>query len=445
MKSYPLYKNTGLSWIDEVPQEWKKVAIKFLASDKNSIFIDGDWIESNDITDSDSIRYITTGNVGVGRYIEKGNSFISEETFSKLRCKGVESGDILISRLNLPIGRSCIAPNLGQRVVTSVDNVILRSDDAYDRRFLVYLFSNPDYLNNAENLARGTTMQRISRTQLGNIRIFVPESLSEQKSIADFLDRTLAPVDSLIFEKQKFISLLKEKRQALISHVVTKGLDADVVMKDSGVEWIGEIPKHWTTSKLKHVSTCNDEALAESTDGNFEIEYVDIGSVKSDKGIVKSETLKFSDAPSRARRIVRDQDIIISTVRTYLKAIAPIDDPSSNLIVSTGFAVIRPKLVDSRYAKYFLMSSQFIHEVIVRSTGVGYPAITATNLMNIDLTIPDQRVQVEISDFLDQRIHKINSLIDETSKSIELLKEHRTALISAAVTGKIDLRKKEVA
>ena len=423
MKSYPLYKKTGLSWIDEVPQEWKKVAIKFLASDKNSIFIDGDWIESKDITDSDDIRYITTGNVGVGRYIEKGNSFISEETFAKLRCKDVEPGDILISRLNLPIGRSCIAPNLGRRVVTSVDNVILRSDDGYDRRFLVYLFSDPDYLNNAENLARGTTMQRISRTQLGNIRVFVPEGLKEQKSIADFLDRRLAPLDKLIFEKQNFINLLKEKRQALISHVVTKGLDPNVEMKDSGVEWIGDIPVHWVCKKLKWEVSAKSGTDEKHEEGVFDlygangvIGSTDTVSVLNDSGVVIIGRVGSAGAV------------------TYVQKKSGISD---NALIINNYKFDLPRF------DYYLFLTTDLDELVSKNA---QPLITASNIKDIKICAPDTiEERLKIATFLDHETAKIDNLVKETGQSIQLLKERRTALISAAVTGKIDLRDKEVA
>ncbi|WGX36426.1 hypothetical protein P7I82_32445 [Pseudomonas aeruginosa] len=118
---YPKYRASGVEWLDQVPDHWSSVPIKYMALERNSLFLDGDWIESKDIS-SDGIRYITTGNVGEGAYKEQGAGFISEETFHALRCTEVYEGDVLVSRLNNPIGRACVVPNLGGRVVTSVDN-----------------------------------------------------------------------------------------------------------------------------------------------------------------------------------------------------------------------------------------------------------------------------------------------------------------------------------
>ena len=109
--------------------------------------------------------------------------------------------------------------------------------------------------------------------------------------------------------------------------------------KDSGVEWLGKVPSHWDTKPLKYLCTYNDDVLPDSTSKVFELEYVDIGSVSSTEGITNTENMVFKDAPSRAKRIVQDGDVIVSTVRTYLEAIAPINNPPQNMIVSTGFAV----------------------------------------------------------------------------------------------------------
>lgn len=130
---------------------------------------------------------------------------------------------------------------------------------------------------------------------------------------------------------------------------------------DSGVEWLGDVPKHWDSKQLKFLCSYNDEVISENLDPDFEIEYVDIGSVSAAEGIQKTELIKFDAAPSRARRVVRDGDVIVSTVRTYLEAITSIDNPPENLVVSTGFAVIRPKkLLQKRFAAYCMRTQGFI-------------------------------------------------------------------------------------
>jgi type I restriction enzyme S subunit len=205
--------------------------------------------------------------------------------------------------------------------------------------------------------------------------------------------------------------------------------------KDSGVEWLGEIPRHWDSKPLKYLCTYNDEVLPETTAKDAEIQYIDIGSVSAVDGISKIETMIFKDAPSRARRIVRDGDVIVSTVRTYLEAIAPINNPPENLIVSTGFAVIRPnQYLYKSFASYCLRAKGFIKEVVARSVGVSYPAINSSDLVNITIPSIEYAEQVKIANFLDHETAKIDTLIAKQEKLIELLKEKRQAVISHAVT-----------
>ena len=135
---YLSYKDSGVEWLGDIPSEWNSTRIKYLAMGKNTLFMDGDWIESKDISSS-GIKYITTGNIGRGRYKEQGLGFISEDTFKALDCTEIYKGDLVLSRLNLPIGRACIIPELNNRVVMAVDNVVIRPSVEYDKQYLMYL------------------------------------------------------------------------------------------------------------------------------------------------------------------------------------------------------------------------------------------------------------------------------------------------------------------
>ncbi|WP_019672967.1 restriction endonuclease subunit S [Psychrobacter lutiphocae] len=205
--------------------------------------------------------------------------------------------------------------------------------------------------------------------------------------------------------------------------------------KDSGVEWLGDIPSGWDAQKLKFLCTYNDEVLPESTSKDKELIYVDIGSVSATEGITNTETITYENSPSRARRIVRDGDVILSTVRTYLEAIAPINNPPENMVVSTGFAVIRPtELLYKGFASYSLRFKGFIGEVVSRSVGVSYPAINSSDLVNIKIVTPSVDEQIKIANFLDHETAKIDTLIEKQQRLIELLTEKRQAVISHAVT-----------
>lgn len=188
----------------------------------------------------------------------------------------------------------------------------------------------------------------------------------------------------------------------------------------------------WPVRRLKYLATVNDEALTEDTDPDYEIRYIDIGNVDSLGRIHDIAAYRFEASPSRARRRVRNGDVIISTVRTYLEAIAPISDPPENLIVSTGFAVIRPALdrLDPGFCKYALRERAFMHEVVARSTGISYPAINSSELADIELAVPPLDVQRQVAAFLDTAIDRLDLLIAEKQRLLDFLAEKRRAAIA---------------
>jgi len=209
--------------------------------------------------------------------------------------------------------------------------------------------------------------------------------------------------------------------------------------KDSGVEWLGEIPAHWEVRRFKHLASLNPESLGEDTDPGLEIVYVDIGGVDSLGRIVEREPLTFASAPSRARRLVRGGDVIVSTVRTYLRAIAPINDPEPNLVVSTGFAVVRPADdLTTEYAAYALRAPYFVERVVANSKGVSFPAINESEMATYALAVPPAHEQRAIAAFLDRETARIDALVAKKERLIKLLQEKRTALITRAVTKGLD-------
>lgn len=200
----------------------------------------------------------------------------------------------------------------------------------------------------------------------------------------------------------------------------------------------------WQAIRLKYLATINDEALPETTEPDFELSYLDIGNVNSSGNIETPTKYLFADAPSRARRIVKHGDIVISTVRTYLQAIAAIEQPVENLIVSTGFAVIRPKknIFFEGFCKYALRESKFLAEVQKRSVGVSYPAINASDLGDIFIKVPTFEEQLKVSEFLDKELNHIDTLIKAKEDLLTILSEKRQALITQAVTKGIDFNVK---
>jgi type I restriction enzyme S subunit len=192
--------------------------------------------------------------------------------------------------------------------------------------------------------------------------------------------------------------------------------------------------------RLKFAATINDETLRETTDPDGQLQYIDIGNVDSWGRINEVVTYRFKDAPSRARRVVRNGDVIVSTVRTYLQAIAPVIDPPDDLVVSTGFAVVRPKreILDPNFCKYLLRESRFLYEVEARSVGVSYPAINSSDLADIAIDLPPLPVQRRIAQYLDAETAEIDRLIAEKERMLTLLEEKRAALLAHAVTRGLD-------
>jgi len=205
--------------------------------------------------------------------------------------------------------------------------------------------------------------------------------------------------------------------------------------KDSEVEWVGEVPSHYRIGKLKHLCDENQRSLSNSTDPNYELNYIEISDVNSKGVIEKSTPYIFSESPSRCRRIVQRGDVIVSTVRTYLKSIGLIEEEVEDLICSTGFSVLTPREnINPKYLFYLLRTEWFISMVISNSEGVSYPSIQSEKLMNINVVFCDFSEQQQIVSFLDTKTSLIDSLIEKTQRNIELLKEKRTSLINEVVT-----------
>ena len=438
-KAYEEYKDSGVEWLGEVPEGWNIFSIRrALTGCTNGIW----GSEPNGKGDMIVLRVAD---------FERNSFLISDEKLTKRQISQRERFGRLLKRGDLLLEKSgggdktlvgCVVL-FDKKYSAVTSNFVAKMSPlkGYSSKFLTFCFSQL-YAGkvNYPSIKQTTGIQNLDSDAYLMEKFSFP-SYEEQTQIANFLDHETAKIDTLIDKQQQLIELLKEKRQAVISHAVTKGLDPDVPMKDSGVEWLGDIPREWHSKSLKYLCSYNDEVISDSTLGDYEIEYVDIGSVSSFDGIIKVERMNFSNSPSRARRLVRDGDVIISTVRTYLEAISSVKNPPKNMVVSTGFAVIRPKVyLDKIFTSYCLRAKGFIGEIVSRSVGISYPAINASDLVSIQIPYFALKEQTQIAAFLDQETAKIDKLIDLQLQQIELLKERRTALISAAVTGKIDVR-----
>ena len=206
-------------------------------------------------------------------------------------------------------------------------------------------------------------------------------------------------------------------------------------MKDSGIEWIGEIPEGWEVIPIKYLARYNYDTLTESCSPDFEFNYIDIGSVTYGKGITTFQKFKFKDSPSRARRVVIPGDILISTVITYLRAIACVNKSSIPQIASTGFLVLQADIskIHPHFLMYSVLSDNFICKVEANSVGISYPAINASQIVHFKLPIPQLSEQFLLVTYLDRQCSEIDALLSKTLSSIEEYKKLKQAVITQAV------------
>jgi type I restriction enzyme, S subunit len=428
-KPYPAYRDSGVEWLGRIPAHWETKRLKYVApvTDERSQGVTSD------------LPYIGLEHIesGTGRLVGTSDNVSAEDGEAEGAGSIFQPGDVLFGKLR-PYLAKVFRPEA--EGCCSTELLVLRTAGDILPSVLAYQLLSRGFIGWVDAMTYGTKMPRANPGQVMNIPVALC-SPEEQRDIAAFLDRETGKIDALAAKKERLIELLQEKRTALITQAVTRGLDPNVPMRDSGVDWLGEIPAHWKTKRLKHLASVNPESLGEDTDPGRNMVYVDIGGVDSLGQIVERELFTFAAAPSRARRLVREGDVILSTVRTYLRAIAPMKNPEHNLVVSTGFAVVRPADdLTTGFAACALRAPYFVERVVANSKGVSFPAINETEMATYELAVPPEPEQRAIAAFLERETAKIDALIAKVREGIERLKECRAALISAAVTGKIDVR-----
>lgn len=426
-KKHEEYKDSEVEWIGKIPSHWKVVKIKNITRVKrgasprpidNPIYFDDvgeySWVRISDVTTS-------------GMYLYESTEKLSDLGAS-LSVK-LNPGQLLVS-ICATVGKPCIT-----KIKCCIhDGFVYFPDFKGVNRFLYYIFEAGEAY---KGLGKLGTQLNLNTDTVGGIAIGLPP-INEQNVIANFLDNKTFIIDDMIANKEKLILLLEEKKQAVISEAVTKGINPDARMKDSEIDWIGDIPEHWRLSKIKYESLINNKTLNEYADDDFEINYIDISSVTSIGEIEGVQRLFFKDAPSRARRVLTKGDTIVSTVRTYLKAIAFTENIQSNLICSTGFAVLTPQpKVVPKYLFYLIRSERYVNEIVRRSVGVSYPAVNASDIGDLECVLPNKNEQTRIVEYLDKCTNQINELVVDIEKQILKLKEYRQSLITEVVTGKI--------
>ena len=426
-KPYPVYKDSGIEWIGEVPEHWKLTRLKWLTelrTDRRNDSPEGyHYIGLEDI-EPETGKLKPTGN----------NSRQSEEsTVAVFFC-----GDVLYGKLRPYLRKAIIS---GQEGICSTEFLVIRPVSV-SPQWLQHWLLTPDVTQQIETGCSGAKMPRTDWEHVSSI--FMPNpDLTEQAIIISALDRQTARIDALITKKTRFIELLKEKRQALITHAVTKGLDPNVKMKDSGVEWIGEVPEHWERRKLSHAFAKIGSGTTPPSD---QPEWY------SDDGIpwVTTGELRESEITKTTKCVTQRALDQFTTLRVYPKgslAIAMYGATIGRLGILGVAATTNQaccvlsggKSMTVRFVYYWLLvCKQPIIEIF--AAGGGQPNINQEIISGLRVPSPSIDEQDAIAECLDREVAHLDLITEKTQRSIDLLRERRSALITAAVTGKIDLR-----
>lgn len=398
-EQYAEYKDSGVEWLGEVPHEWNVVKLSYkmkLAS--------GDTLTANDIEPIG--QYAVYGGNGLRGYTKDYN------------CDG---SYILIGRQ----GALCGNINLAKGKFFATEHaVVVYPYEEFNITFLSGFLEFMDLGQYSVSAAQpGLSVDRINA-----LHILVPP-INEQIIIGEFLDHETAQIDTLIEKQQTLIQLLKEKRQAVISHAVTKGLNPDAPMKDSGVEWLGEVPEHWEVKKLKYVC----DLISQKTEINYQ-EVIALENIESWTGNFVS-----SDSGYSGQDVGFDAgDILFSKLRPYL---AKVYLAKAEGVAFGDLLVYRPKTeLLNKYGFYLMTNEGFISAVNSSTYGSKMPRASTEFISEMPVVIPLIQEQKQIVDYVDKILARFDNLVSKAQKAIQLMQERRTALISAAVTGKIDVR-----
>lgn len=422
MKTYAAMKNSGVAWLGDIPADWQQKHTKYLFKQvKESVGSDPSQYE---------LLSLTLRGIIPRSQVEGGKN---PENYAAYQV--VQNDDLVMCLFDYDVTPRTVGRAKQTGMVTGA-YTNLRPLSGVSSRYYNYFFLALDTTKELLHLCTGLR-NGLSKPTFFTLNMPVPE-YETQERISDYLDEETALIDDLIAKQQRLLELLEEKRRATITHTVTCGLNPNAELKDSGIEWLGQVPAHWQLKRLKYLFTINDEALNQKTDPETEFDYVDISSVDKYEGIIKREHMTYASAPSRARRVVRVGDIILGAVRTYLEAIAQIKPKDEDVIVSTGFAVLRPEHTsDSDFYSWAIRSGAFMASVVASSDGVSYPAINADKLATLLMPLPPKDECDAISKYILDEMMKMDALKAKILEQINLLKERRTSLISNAVTGKI--------
>ncbi|WP_412479665.1 restriction endonuclease subunit S [Azonexus sp. IMCC34839] len=426
---YSEYKDSGVAWLNSVPVDWMVRRLGFFFEERREKVSDKDF-PALSVTKSGIVPQLET----------------AAKTDDGDNRKKVCAGDFVINSRSDRKG-SAGASSLDGSV--SLINTVLRPLAGIDIGFVHHLLRSIPFQEEFYRYGKGIVADLWSTnySEMRNIVLALP-SIPEQTAIATFLDRETGKIDALIAEQEKLLALLAEKRQATISHAVTKGLNPDAPMKDSGVAWLGEVPGHWLVGKAGfYISVLPGYAFSSA---GFSIDEnnvkllrginVGVGELRWDEVVYWSRT---EDDGLEAFEL-HEGDVVIGMDRPLISTgmrVAVVKNHDLPCLLLQRVAKIQAgPLIDRRFIMRLLCSRAFEAHFAPDTTGVSVPHISGEQILNFVIPVPPQDEQQQICEFLESELAKLDSLNYESERAIALLKERRSALIAAAVTGQIDVR-----
>ncbi|EPU0815201.1 restriction endonuclease subunit S [Morganella morganii] len=423
-KAYPEYKDSGVEWLGEIPEDWSVTKLKYIAD-----------LQTAKSNNSDEL-FVGLENIssGDGKYISK------EESIADGTSVSFEKNDVLFGKLRPYLAKSWLATFSG---VCSSEFLVLRTAKLHPKYLNYYSLTN-EFIEQVNSSTYGSKMPRASWEFIGLLPVPTCSYFLSER-VAWFLDHETAKIDNLIEKQQQLIELLKEKRQAVISHAVTKGLNPDVPMKDSGVEWLGEVPEHWSIQKLKYI--CTTIVAGPFGSSITKDMYVNDGyKVYGQEQVIPNDFnvgdyfISADDFKKLSRYEVKNGDMLISCVGTFGKIAVFPDWASRGIINPRLIKVSLINEVNPLFVREFLKSETVFKQFELLSRGGTMGVINIAILNEIMTSTPPFAEQNAIVEFIYSQKKKFKELIEKAYNQIGLLQERRTALISAAVTGKIDVR-----
>ena len=434
MRRYPEYKESGVEWIGEIPSHWRKSRLKY----ESLVPVQYGLNISSDFYVEQGIRFIRTTDItDGGDLIDKG-VYLETESVEKIYL--TQPNDFLISRSGT-LGRTYLHQS-DKKYAYGGYLVRFNFGCSVKSRFIFYFTKSQCFEHWIALNTVQSTIGNVNGQKYANLEIPLP-SFCEQTQIVNFLDRKTRQIDELIRIKERQVELLHEYRASLINQTVTKGLDPNVEMKPSGVEWIGEIPKDWNavplTKYLESIIDYRGRTPEKTESGRFLVTAKNIRNGQIDYEISQEFTSEDEYQRIMTRGIPRIGDVLFTT-EAPLGEVANVDDVS--IALAQRIIKFRPKsdCLNPYFLKYWILSHSFQSELHRYATGSTVLGIKASKLGLLKLNLPPLKEQAQIVNFLDRKTGQIDKLIALEGRKIELLKEYRQSLISHVVTGKIDVR-----